>query len=101
LNIYSDGSGIDGYIKAAAVLYRGGQKKGTLKLRLDSEEHHTVYKGKLVGLGLEVELLQKERNFASATLYADNQAGTRALTYSNQPWATIWLTTSTISSDVF
>ena len=75
VRIYSDGSGIENQIGAAAVLYRGNRKKGTLKYRLGSAKHHTVYEGELVGMGLGAELLRKERNIKSATLYVDNQAG--------------------------
>ena len=39
-----------------------------------SARHHTVYEGELVGMGLGVELLRKERNVRLATLYIDNQA---------------------------
>ena len=75
IRIYSDGSGIKNQISAAAVLYRGNRMKGTLKYKLGSVRHHTVYKGELVGMGLGVELLRKERNVGLATLYIDNQAG--------------------------
>jgi hypothetical protein len=75
IRIYSDGSGIENQIGAAAVLYRGNCMKGTLKCKLGSVKHHTVNEGELVGMGLGVELLRKERNVRSATLYIDNQAG--------------------------
>jgi hypothetical protein len=57
VRIYSDGSGIENQIGAAAVLYRGNHKKGTLKYKLGSVKHHTVYEGELVGMGLGTELL--------------------------------------------
>ncbi len=56
---YGDGSGIDGGIGAAAVVYRGGRKIKTLRLRVGSAEEHEVYDGEGVSLTLCTEALTK------------------------------------------
>jgi len=45
IRVYSDGSGIEGMIGAAAVLYRGGRMKRVLRYQLGTDEEHTVYEG--------------------------------------------------------
>ena len=40
---YSDGSGIDGGIGAAAMLYRNGELKATLRNHPGKEDQHTVF----------------------------------------------------------
>ncbi len=65
---YGDGSGIDGGIGAAAVVYRGGRKIKTLRLRVGSAEEHEVYDGEGVSLTLCTEALRSMTNVKSATL---------------------------------
>jgi hypothetical protein len=43
--VYTDGSGLEGHIGAAAVLYRNGVPKRTRRTRLGFTKHHTVYEG--------------------------------------------------------
>jgi hypothetical protein len=80
IQIYSDGSGIDGMIGAAAVLYRHTDSNQTTKkvLRycLGSETKHTVYEGEVVGEVLGQHLLHNElRGFGRrVSMYIDNQA---------------------------
>ena len=84
IKIFSDGSGIEGMIGAAAVLYRltnGNQiTKRVLRYCLGPETKHTVYKGKVVGEILAQHLLLNEpRGFGRhASMYIDNQASIMA-----------------------
>ena len=55
-----DGSGIEGQIGAAAVLYCNGVLKNTRRMRLGSEKHHTVFEGDGIGLILGLELIKEE-----------------------------------------
>jgi hypothetical protein len=57
VHIYADGSGIEGNIGVAAVLYCNGRLHKLLKCQLGLVLHHTVHKGELVGVGLEFDLL--------------------------------------------
>ena len=62
-------------LRTKLVQQQSYHMKGTLKCKLELVRCHTVYKGELVGMGLGAELLRKERNVRSATLYINNQAG--------------------------
>jgi ribonuclease HI len=61
VRVYSDGSGMDGTIGAAAVLYRDSILKRVKRYRLGSARHHTVYKGEGVGMILALRLIKEER----------------------------------------
>ncbi|QRV84548.1 Reverse transcriptase from transposon X-element protein [Ceratobasidium sp. AG-Ba] len=74
VRIYSDGSGIDGGIGAAAVLCRDGQPDKILRLHLGSNKRHVVYEAELVGAMLALHLLANERGVDSAWVGIDNQA---------------------------
>ena len=84
IKIFSDGSGIEGMIGAAAVLYRltnGNQiTKRVLRYCLGPETKHTVYEGEVVGEILAQHLLLNEtRGFGRhASMYIDNQASIMA-----------------------
>ena len=60
IKVYTDGSGIEGMIGAAAVLYRDGVLKKKRRMRLGSTTHHTVYEGEGVGMILGLELIREE-----------------------------------------
>jgi hypothetical protein len=62
IQIFTDGSGHDGRIGAAAVLIREGQEPRTLKYHLGPDKIHTVYKAEVVGLTLAAKLLATERD---------------------------------------
>jgi len=74
IRIYADGSGIEGNIGAAAVLYRNGRLRRSLKCQLGTILHHTVHEGELVGVGLGFDLLWKEAAYHSVAFFVDNQA---------------------------
>jgi hypothetical protein len=60
VQVYTDRSGKDGLIGAAAMLYRNGRVKKRLRMLLGSEKDHTVPEAEGVGLMLGLELMRKE-----------------------------------------
>jgi ribonuclease HI len=79
VRIYSDGSGIEGNIGAAAVLYRrknGIETKRVMRYRLGPETKHTVYEGEIAGEIMAQELLYKQPSGFGrhVSMYVDNQA---------------------------
>ena len=56
-----DGSICDGKVGVAAILYRRGRCKGTLRLHLRMASKHTVYKVELVGMILGMQLIKMEK----------------------------------------
>ena len=80
IKVYSDGSIHDGTVGAAAVLYRGGKCKRTLRLQLGSAEEHTIYEAELVGLILAMQLIKtKKRGKVSCVIGTDSQAAVSAI----------------------
>lgn len=78
--MYTDGSGIDRQIGAAATLYRNGIRKTTLRYRLGSKEHHTVYEGEAIGTILGAQLVKKEKKARKGIGFGiDNHATIRNL----------------------
>jgi len=84
VRIYTDGSGIEGGIGAAAVLLRGNRPPKHLQYHLGSSEHQIIFGGESVGVLLGLELIRKERNVTKATIAIDSQATVRAIS-SNKP----------------
>ncbi|KAF8152975.1 hypothetical protein B0H34DRAFT_662380 [Crassisporium funariophilum] len=78
IRVYLDGSGIDGMVGGAAVLYRDGEKRGSLRLQLGKAKHHTVYEGEGVGMILGLELIRREQNVTGVSMGVDNQAAITA-----------------------
>ena len=72
--IYSDGSGLGGYVGAAAVMYKAGQSLKVLKLHLGTLEEHMTYEVEAAGLSLALHLLSTERDARLATTMLDNQS---------------------------
>ena len=60
INVYMDGSRIEGQIGATAVLYCDGVLKRKMRMRLGSEKHHTVFEEEGIGLILGMELIREE-----------------------------------------
>jgi len=84
LKIYSDGSGLEGYIGASAVLFRGGIERRTRRFRLGKEEFHEVYDGEGVGILMSFSLARLEgramgRTLQRVSIYVDNEAAIRAM----------------------
>ena len=78
VKVFTDGSGMDGKIGAAAVLYRNGRLKTKVRYQLGSQRHHTVYEGEGIGAILGTKLMQKEWGIRSAIIYIDSQAAITA-----------------------
>jgi ribonuclease HI len=80
VKVYLDGSGLEGEIGAAAVLYRDGELKAVKRYKLGSERHHTVYEGEGIGMLLGMELLREERDEVGGMvpLCVDSQAAIAA-----------------------
>jgi hypothetical protein len=74
VKIFTDGSSMDNKIGAAAALYRNGRLKSTLRYKLGSQKHHTVYEGEGVGMLLGTKLMEREWGIRSANFYIDNRA---------------------------
>jgi ribonuclease HI len=91
IQVYTDGSGIDGKIGAAAVLYRNGRKIRTLRYHLGSEDEHTVPEAEAVALILALELVRKERRAGRVSLAADNVGSIwRSMAADARPMQYIW-----------
>src|ERR1700690_1244517 len=91
IQIYTDGSGMDGTVGAAAVLYRNRQQKRSLRFQLGSDRDHTVFEAEGIGLVLGMELLRQERTVSRATLAADNVASIlRSASTNAAPAQYIW-----------
>ena len=73
--VYTDGSGQDGKIGAAAVMMRNGRELKALRYHLGSETDHTVYEAEATAVVLALHMLSgmKER-LKEVTIGTDNQA---------------------------
>ena len=79
VQVFSDGSAIEGKVGAAAVLLRAGKPARTLHLHLGSEEKHTVHEAESAGIVLGLHLISTERkNGTTFALGSDNQAAIKA-----------------------
>ena len=79
IRIYADGSGFEGKVGRAVVIFRNGTRKANTRYRLGELSEHTVYKGELVGLNLGAELLCNEVRLKKVSFYTDNKAGIQSL----------------------
>ena len=81
VRIYSDGSGFEGRIGAAALLYIKERLVKVLRVYLGTSQEHTVYEAEGVGLVLGMHLLiGLSRQLSRTTILGtDNQAIIKAL----------------------
>ena len=79
VEVYTDGSDIDGGVGAAAILYRDSQRQGTLRAHLGPSTLHTIYEGELTGILLAIHLLRKAGGWQTAEIALDSQAAIGAL----------------------
>lgn len=79
VQVFSDGSGFEGGIGAAAVLYRGFRPPKALRMHLGPDTEHTVYEGECVGQMLAVKLVRRETDVRMVVFAVDSQATIRAL----------------------
>ncbi|KAK6222510.1 zinc finger protein [Colletotrichum tabaci] len=79
IHIYTDGSGINGYIGAAAVCITTYQTRNSY---MGSDAISTVYAGELQGIILALEIAEEDRqrgnNRSKVLIYTDNQAAIRS-----------------------
>ena len=80
IKVYTDGSGYEGKIgAAAAVIYHNGVLKGRRRMRLGSTKHHMVYEGEGIGMILGLELIREERQAEGmVSMGTNNTAAIRA-----------------------
>jgi len=80
LHIYTDGSGINGHIGAAAVCTTINQTKNAY---MGDDSVSTVYAGELQGISLALQLAREDRDRGNARkkvlIYTDNQAAIRSV----------------------
>jgi len=83
IRIYTDGSGYEGSVRAAAVLYRKGVQElmKMLCFHLGLLKKHTTYEGEAVGSILAAWMLQDQPEVGKAaiTSYSDSQAFIKAM----------------------
>jgi ribonuclease HI len=80
IKVYMDGSGFEGQIGAAAVLYRNGVLKSKRRMRLGAMKQHTVYEGEGVGMILGLELIREEQQVGGlVSMGIDNTAAITAM----------------------
>lgn len=77
--VYSDGSGLNNKIGAAAVLYRPNGSTRTLRYHLGSADQHTIYESEAVGLLLAANLILDEPDIdVPISIFVDNQAAIKS-----------------------
>jgi hypothetical protein len=79
IQVYSDGSGSNGKIGAAAILFRTGVQPRILKYHLGTDKEHTVYEAEIVGLTLAAKLISTEPNLSfPLSISINNQAALKS-----------------------
>ena len=82
IKVYTDGSGYEGNVGAAAVLYRKGREEPEriLRFHLGSLKKHTTFEGEAVGSILAAWMLQGRPEVGKLTVssYSDSQAFIKA-----------------------
>ena len=80
IHIYTDGSGINGHVGAAAVCTTTSQTKSAY---MGDDAVSTVYAGELQGISLALQIAQEDRNQGNTRnkvlIYTDNQAAVRSV----------------------
>ena len=76
---YGDGSGYEGGIGAAAVMWAQGRQAKALSVKLGSEAEHTVYEAEVVGVILALHIVKQTPSVAQVVVCVDNQAAIRAI----------------------
>jgi len=72
--VFSDRSGHEGAIGAAAVLYRGSIEKKAMRKFMGSEDRHMVFEAELLRMSMAAELIKNKRQIRTLTLGVDSQA---------------------------
>ncbi|CCA74846.1 hypothetical protein PIIN_08815 [Serendipita indica DSM 11827] len=77
-----DGSGMEGKIGAAAVLYQNGQRVKAVCYLLGAETEHTVHKGELVGIVLGIHLARTmQGNCTKVNISLNNQVAIQSIAH--------------------
>jgi len=75
VQVFTDGSAMEGKVGAAAILLREGRPTCTLYFHLSLEGKHTVHEAELVGILLGLQLISTEKKGGTTfALRSDNQA---------------------------
>jgi ribonuclease HI len=78
--IYTDGSGLEGKVGAAAVMFHEGVEVQAERFHLGSLQHHEVYDGEGIGLLLAMDMVRRRRGrVKKVVIYADSEAAIRAI----------------------
>ena len=78
--IYTDGSGLQGTISAAAILFINGIRTDELRYQLGSDKQHTVFEGELVAILLGLHLARRHiETHPSFSISVDNQAAIKSI----------------------
>ena len=73
--VYTDGSGLDGEVGAAAVMMKNGVVLKTLRYHLGSDTEHMVYEAEAVAVTLALHMLVgMKKKLKKVTIGTDNQA---------------------------
>ncbi|PPQ85868.1 hypothetical protein CVT24_006388, partial [Panaeolus cyanescens] len=90
VKVYTDGSGQDGFVGAAASLYINDMSNpvATRHIHLGSIQQHSTYEAELVGILLAIWLLITEAGYVLGrrpiSIYTDNQSAINAITSSTR-----------------
>ena len=68
VRIFSDGSGLDGRVGAAAVMYRRGREPKVLHYNMGLLTEHTVFEAEAVGVILALHMLTMEWHVRKASI---------------------------------
>ena len=68
LHVYSDGSGIEGMVGVAMIMFWNGQEVKSIHYLLGPLTHHTTYEAEVVGVLLALELIHRECSTLSTTI---------------------------------
>ena len=79
IQVFTDGSGLNGQVGTAAVMYRRGWVPRVLRYHLGSLMEHTMFEAEAVGLLLALHMLKYEHDIPWAIIRLDNQAVLGAL----------------------
>jgi hypothetical protein len=85
VKVYTDGSGFEGQVGAAAVLYKDGIIKSKRRMRLGPIRHHTVYEGEGVGMILGLELIREEQQVSGLVPMGVDNMSAIVATHSIRP----------------
>lgn len=79
IQVFTDGSAMNGKVGAAALLVRAGKPTKVLHKHLGPDSEHTVHEAELVGLLLGMHLISTEnQSSTTCAIGADNQAALKA-----------------------